>query len=570
MNIFMNIIKRPVFIFTIILLILILLRLPMALVPFFNIDEGIFCSFANTILNGGLPYRDVVDTLAPLNSYFFAFIFLIFGRNNMLAVHIALIVLILGISIVLYFVNSLVGIRMSGYWAALFFCIFSYNYYEPDMLAFETEWLLAFFAALGAYFLLKYFLNNKRFNLILSGSCFALAVFSKQPALFAYTPVLLFSLLFSYVNNKKMAASIKACALNLLGFSLVAGGFVFYFYVNGAFKDFWYWFWEYFCVYYVPALTGVEKIKTALTFKDSFFQINYLLLALFVFYTLIVSVNSFRQLRKKRSLERGALIDWYLILWGCVAYVAVSYSGRNFGHYYIMVLPPLCLIAGRAVIYAGEVINSVVTDYAGKYYLAPFYQKAIKLILPVVLVCSLLDPMELFYHRLRLWSIFSKKLDQEALIPEEFYAIPRYIKANSAEGDSIVVWGFAPEYYALSGRMSATRFIYSNYLTGLIPWTNCRYDIDTSMAIVPGAWDIFMQEIEKNKPIYILDTSPTNYRCYAKYAPEKFPVFAAYLKKNYTVEKLFHMKKAGWDFRLFRRISGPGSGIGSPPKDAQS
>lgn len=538
----------------------------MALVPFFNIDEGIFCSFANTILNGGLPYRDVVDTLAPLTSYFFAVIFLIFGKNNMLAVHIALILLIFCISIALYFVNSLVGNKKSGYLAAIFFCIFSYNFYELDMLAFETEWLLAFFSSLGAYFLLKYFLNNKHLNLFFSGVCFALAVFSKQPALFAYMPVLLFCVVFSYVNNKKISVSFKACALNLLGFSLVAGGFVYYFYANNALRDFWYWFWEYFCVYYVPALTSVEKIKIALSFDDSYFQINYLLLVLFLFYAFATALNTFRAFRKGRFIERKLLIDWYLILWGVAAYVAVLYSGRNFGHYYIMALPPLCLIAGRAVIYAGEIINFVITQSASKYRIAPVYQKAMKLILPVVLILSVLDPLELFYHRLRLWSIFSRRIEQEALIPEEFYVIPEYIKQNSTETDKILVWGFAPEFYALSGRMSCTRFIYSNYLTGLIPWTNCRFDLDTSNAIVPGAWDIFMQEMQKNKPVYILDTSPGNYRCYAKYPPEKFPVFASFLEKNYTVEKIFHIKKGDWEFRLFRRKSGLNSGIVSPLK----
>lgn len=548
-----NIIKNPVFFFVIIFIILLLLRLPLALVPFFNIDEGIFAAFANSIIKGGLPYRDAVDTLAPLTSYFFSLVFILFGRNNMFAVHLGLIFLILGITVTLYLVGSLFGKRGIGYLAAFLFCIFSYNFYEPDMLAFETEWLLALFSSVGTYFLLKSFIKPKNLFLFLSGLFFALAVFSKQPALLLYAVALVFCCFFYYFTTKDILVTVKAALLNLAGFSAVVAVFLSYYFFNNALNDFWFWFWVYFNKYYVPAVSIWGKIRLAFNFQESYFKMNYLLLILFFFNILITALNTFKAFYKTKNIGRELFIDWYLISWCIFSYIAISYSGRNFGHYYIMALPAICLVAAKTVFYLLGLLNSITEHYGDKYRIPALGKSAIKMLLPVVVALSILDPLELFSDRLRLWGVFTGQLQRRPFIPEELQVLSEYIKKNSREDEKIFVWGFVPELYALTDRLPASRYIYCNYLTGFIPWVNCSRSLDTSYAIVPGAWDIFMREMHKNKPIYIIDTSLANYRCYAKYPPEKFKELASFLEKNYTVETILQIQNGYWKFRLFKR-----------------
>src|SRR3989338_2283624 len=64
-----------------------ILRIPILNIPLLDVDESQFDQYANVLLAGGLPYVDSVDTKSIGIYYFFAFIFLIFGKNNMFAVH---------------------------------------------------------------------------------------------------------------------------------------------------------------------------------------------------------------------------------------------------------------------------------------------------------------------------------------------------------------------------------------------------------------------------------------------------------------------------------------------------
>jgi len=106
----------------------------------------------------------------------------------------------------------------------------------------------------------------------------------------------------------------------------------------------------------------------------------------------------------------------------------------------------------------------------------------------------------------------------------------------------------------LSDRMPATRYIYSCFLTGLMPGANSDPQLDTSAMIVPGTWDIFMKELGDRKPKYIIDTSPGGHMSFGKYPPSKFKRLWHFINENYVLEKNFFDKDKKLSFRLFRRI----------------
>ena len=139
-------------------------------------------------------------------------------------------------------------------------------------------------------------------------------------------------------------------------------------------------------------------------------------------------------------------------------------------------------------------------------------------------------------------------------VAEDLDSLTRYIKTHTGKDEKIVVWGFYPEIYVLAERMPATRYIYSCFLTGLITGANTAPEVDDTARIVPGTWDIFMEEIEYNMPKYIVDTTPGGHMSFGKYPPSKFKRLWHFINENYVLEKNFFDKDKKLSFRLFRRI----------------
>lgn len=545
-----NISKRPVFILSLIFILVIFLRLPLTVCPLYNVDEAIFATMGKSILNGQLIYRDIVEPSAPITFYFYALIFFLFGENNMFAIHVGLLLLILCISFILYLVGNLIEDRKLGYLAAFLFCIFSYTYGPSDMLGLETEWFVALFCSIGTYLLIKYSLKNNAFFVFLGGLSFGLAFFSKQSALFVYPVALLFSYLFAYSNNRNVFTSARAAIFNMFGFFLIPALFLYYFYINNAINEFLFWFWEYHSKYYVPAINISQKLKSAFIIKGSFFEVNYLLLVLFFINLLAVTLNTFKIFYRFRGFDKKLLFSWYLIFWCIFCYIGVSYSGRGFGHYYIMLLPPLCLLGSKTILLLLSSLFFIQGPENARYKTLRLSKLVIGILSAIFLLCGIFLPLSRYSDRLSLWSDFVNRNKRYALALTRFSLLSEYIKKNSTGHDRIFVWGFAPQFYTLTNRSPASRYISANFLTGLIPWVNCPPDIDTTYAIVPGAWEIFMREMNQNKPLYIIDTSIDNYRCYAKYPPNKFKVFSDFLKKNYVPAETVDSS-----FRLFKRIN---------------
>jgi len=65
-----------------------------------------------------------------------------------------------------------------------------------------------------------------------------------------------------------------------------------------------------------------------------------------------------------------------------------------------------------------------------------------------------------------------------------------YVRVRTKPGDTVFVWGYDPNFYLLSGRDSASRFL---SLLPLMP------------TFTPAAWrHEFVQELERKRPAYIL------------------------------------------------------------------
>jgi 4-amino-4-deoxy-L-arabinose transferase-like glycosyltransferase len=87
-------------------------------------------------------YADVVTDKPPGASLFYAAVFALLGRS-MKAVHAAAIVWNFATSVVVYLIAARFYNKRIALWAALFFVYFSTNYFTQDMMAANTELLMA-------------------------------------------------------------------------------------------------------------------------------------------------------------------------------------------------------------------------------------------------------------------------------------------------------------------------------------------------------------------------------------------------------------------------------------------
>lgn len=529
-------------------------RLPWISIPFFNIDEGLYAASANTILHGGVMFKSAVDPCGPVTPYFYALIFKLFGANNMFAIHGAAIFLILFTSMGLFYIGTLLGDFKAGVFAAVFFILFSSFYRPEDVWAFNTEWFAAFFNVLGVYFLFQYFLKEGRYSLLLSGLFFGLGFFSKQVSLFHFFCAGFFLIVYGVIHRRNACGMLTTVGRIIAGFILIVLFFVSFFFINHAGEDFLFWFWKYHSSFYVPAISSVERINLAFKyFRDpqSFLGVNYFLTILFVWGS---GQTVFGCFRRQGPIGSGLWANLYFMVWGILSYIGASYSGRQYGHYYILILPPFCLLAARTV--------SVFLDRKGIKKIWSWISDNNVRMVSVFLVFISFYSYASLYGQFDLAARSKKKVFSEKgllaglALSQDLVA---YIRSNSSEEDRIFVWGYYPEIYGLSNRISASRYINCNFLTGRIPARSEGQDVGGAAAVVPGSWKVFLEELNRNLPLYIVDTSLSDlgrYKTYVKYPLSKFKELEHIINVHYTVDKDFLGPRGDVVFRLYRRIHG--------------
>ena len=190
--------------------------------------------------------------------------------------------------------------------------------------------------------------------------------------------------------------------------------------------------------------------------------------------------------------------DADLWLWvGSGALAGVS-GFRFFGHYYLEVLPPVCLLATRAAL--GVSRRTLVLVAAS-----------------IALTVGLFAIPALGASRGRTQQV---GVDLAA-----------YARAHTRAGARILVWGHLPEVYWRSGRLPATRFATTGFLTGQ---TGGRPPDRAGMQYAAsGAWDDFDTDVTAHPPALVFDLAPADIRNSRFAPPAKFPRFGRVLARCY-------------------------------------
>lgn len=195
--------------------------------------------------------------------------------------------------------------------------------------------------------------------------------------------------------------------------------------------------------------------------------------------------------------DRSADADLWLWLGSGVVAVAIGF--RFFPHYYLQLLPPLVLLATRS--------------------LSSFGVERRRWVLPAVATLAAATTI---------WFFVPAVTNGDNRDTRIALDVASYVRAHTAPGERVLVWGQAPEVYWSSDRPPATRFATTGFVTGASGGrppgrVGARY-------AAPGATELFYRDLRHTPPALIADMSTADQR-HAHFAPpSRFPRFAGYLR----------------------------------------
>jgi hypothetical protein len=460
----------------------VLLHAPSFFRPFMDLDEGSYAGIACRLLDGGSIYRDGVENKFPAVFYVYKDVFAVFGRYNMLAIHIAVTLTAIATAFLVGAIAKRYAGERAGKFAALFYVVYSASYY-PKMLAGNSEMFAVLPAAAAVYFY-----QRGRWWMILAGACGALTLLCKQVALATFLALCADRF---FTGRREPLRALRELGLLIAGFAVVVLAVALELRALGVWDDAVFWTFTYVFHYYMPAGSDGTLVNVATSlapFLATCAPLVYL-------------------------AARGKDLRLSLIYWWFAGNLAASLvGGRMYGHYFLLFVPALCVLAGVA---------------AEKYW-----HKLIAVALAIVAGGTFVAGVLYEATTSTLWSP-----------SPDYRQASAYVAEHTQPSDQIFVWGWFPALYQAADRCPSTRFVYTHIHSG-----KAKTDLGHS---VPEAWDMLMHDLEAAPPAYILDTSPGKYTDY-DFPPENYPRLWEFITSRYELDRTIE------GVRLFRRAAGPG------------
>lgn len=533
-----------------------LIRLPVTTETFWNIDEAVSACVANTILQGGVPYRDSIDHRGPGTYYIYALVFGLFGKNNMDAVHVALALVVTGIAGLLWWISFRFVNRRVGLFTVSIFGLLSFvPFHTYDMLAANTEWFQTAFTVSGVVLLLVGLTDRRDGFLFLSGICYGLGYLCKQPALFDFAGAIGYLVLAAILGRSSSRVVAQRVAFLVAGFLAINGTVIAYFAMRSALSDFIFCFWTYNTKYYLPAVPVKERI-------EAYERIVIALLPTFPVYIFLFIIGTAQQSYRFlcNPCERsGEDYQFLFVCWALSSWIGTLLSGRDFGHYFIQVLPGVAIVSAlaldNAVDWTRAFLRRLQADGERLRRHARYLWARVVLI---VLLVGLVAPAGNAVWRFVGLFDREKPLLTLSVVPgrseDELVAA---IRELALPHTPIFIWGWYTELYVLTDRDPASQYTTANLLTGMIPWQNLDPETDTSFAIIPGARETLMRQLSKRRPTVIIDTSPGNFRFYGKYPLTSFLALSDFVRREYALAREVRDEKGSIAFRIYQRLDVP-------------
>lgn len=492
-----------------------------------SLDEGSTFTMAQQVLEGDVLYRDAADNRSPLMPYLKAAIFAVFGDWNSTAVHRSIAVLLGLVAFLLGWIATKLDGKNTGIAAASIFVLLQIFYvHAGDTVSANTEWFVVIFST-AAFALFVRWIEKPKFNHgLLIGFLFSLSVLCKQPGLLDGIVVFVLMALIGWFQAGRRAELLKlsgGIALGIAGpLALVVGYFVY----HDAFEDYIYYAFTFNTEVYLPEVPFWERLRCIrMPFVMAWENVATIgLLGVAGGIALLIQVG--KHIRHP-STEPFPLLPWLTLGWTAAGLITTTLSGREFAHYSQQVIPGLSLAAGWILVRFGS-WTPVRFPQLGR--------------IAVVLVSIVIT-----IQGVARFGEIKTELD---IAMKDRIDIPDRIRLHTDDDERIFVWGYFPELYFHAQRLPATRYIYANYITGMIAWSNLDALKDVEYGVSPQGWEKFYADFESSPPAMIVDTQGV--RGYSKFPIENREPLWTKIQRNYVQVSTGSEKSFG--MRLFRQV----------------
>jgi len=491
-----------------------LLRLPAFGRPLLSDDEAIYATTADAMMRGDRLYRDVVDHKPPLIYHVYQAGFAALGRYQMQGPHALVLLTVLVTALFLRAAARGADARDGpsvGLAAAALFLIFSTTWHDYDALAANCELFLLAPQAAAAWLVLRAPARGPRAPII----HLAIGALIGTSALFKYQGLTFLGasagmVLWAAWRGRqpwRWAITCGACqvvgaalppALYLLG--CVAAG-------NAAATVYWFRF----NFSYVGAgLTGATALARGLRRLLSIGGVALVPYALGLAAAIGTASAAWRAVRRLgEAAQEPAPVMLLGVLWLATSTIALAAGGRFFGHYFHLVLAPLCVLA------------------APRFF--RWWRAGGRTRVALVVLCT--APALAFLGLATVGRALAARLDEAEPPYDEVAA---RIDALTTPDERVFVWGNSPQLYILARRPMGTRFSFCNYMTGESPGTPTetgQRDADANQLAV--AWTMLFSDLDRRRPALFVDAAAAGWDGYDKYPVTRYPTLRAYVERHY-------------------------------------
>ena len=476
--------------------------------PCLSDDEATYCVVAREMLSGQTLYSDVVDHKPPLIYLTYATTQALGGpTGGMRLLHLLTGLVVFSTALLIGRIArargpGLVGAsvddrRTVSFFAAFLYVVFSTTLFDVDSQAANCELFMMLPLTASVLVYLHAGVGRLRWlSLLATGALVGVATLYKYQAAIQFP---LCALHLSLVERRRPAALTAGLAAMTAGLVAVLGTAVAIAHLAGAWEGAWFWFRFNFA--YIKQGFQLSELLARATAR-----ISYAVLPAPFLWILGVRA-ALRSLHRPLTLGDPRGEDLFLAGWLLASAIAVTAGGRFFGHYFHQTTAPLSVLGAPAAVRLSRTRPRLVGAAMG-------------------------IPAAVFF----LLGLAHSQVQAAAGDPDPDYpAIAAFVDARSTPSDSVLVWGNAPVLYFEANRPLGSRFVFSNYLTGLSPATRTQTDpnADASANVVPESWDMLEIDLEERRPRFFVDTSPGNIGSYGKFPPARFPRLQVILDRDY-------------------------------------
>ena len=407
-------------------------------------------------------------------------------------------------ALALHEIFAIVGKRAEARLAAVFYTIFSTTYF-PKYVATSINSVMVLFLVLSVILVIEAEKNRSLWRDALAGVILGIAFLFKYQAGIQCVVFFLFTLpwwvfrrhgfFWEYGWGKWLIRNMVFAVGFLVPF--VLQGLVLW--RLGVWQDFYEWS-ILGSARYVE--TGGETISFWLSFFPRFGS--------FVLATLVLWYGVWRSLMQ-RTWE--AVDGFYFLLWLLFLFtlIPVCLGGRFYAHYFVQLTPWLSALAAVA--------------------LYPQLLSMAKIKFWVMTFC-LLSVSVFWLMRVNSEWFYKITGDDDLALQRQVGEKIRFITKPE---DKIFIWGFADVIHFYSERRSASRFLWSDWLTGRVPGpVSGRFQEGASQTLVSGmAWQKLFEDFGRNPPDIFVDTSSANIHQYGRYPLSHYAQLKQYVVQNF-------------------------------------